>query len=154
MVLSLIRHVSANGGGDGESSPATAAVLALNELALNEWDAMVQQSAFVVSILEYLDYMPLPQVKRVMELLARIGYGYSVEDQTKSRSAPHSTNIRPPHLCALVVALGCRNEKKSHRLQAKQSTTSCFVAMSYLNRHCYLRQSNSILSYLVLPGFA
>lgn len=146
MVLSLIRHVSANGGGDGESSPATAAVLALNELALNEWDAMVQQSAFVVSILEYLDYMPLPQVKRVMELLARIGYGYSVEDQTKSRSAPHSTNIRPPHLCALVVALGCRNEK--NRIGSRQSNQPPAVSWPCPTLIDIVTLDNLILSYL------
>ena len=86
VVVALMHHVGSGGEMlSSDTSPASSSIAALQELAMNRWEDMVQLSNFIITILEYLDYMPLPQVKRVMELLARMAYGYTVQDQTKSR---------------------------------------------------------------------
>ena len=71
-------------------SPATASALALQQLANNCWCDLVRLSAYIVTLLEYLDYMPLPQVKRIMELLAKLAYGFSPTDESKTM---YSNNI-------------------------------------------------------------
>lgn len=86
VVQALIQHVCC--GGDRTSSPdspATAALVVLQELAENHWEQLIRFSAFVVTLLEYIEYMALPQVKRVMELLAKLAYGFAMTDESKKR---------------------------------------------------------------------
>lgn len=84
VVQALIQHVCC--GGDRASSPdspATAALTVLQELAESNWDQLVRFSAYLVNLLEYIEYMALPQVKRVMELLAKMAYGFAMNDEAK-----------------------------------------------------------------------
>jgi len=86
----LIQHiccsgVGASGNGGGTESPATASLVVLQELADNRWGDLVQFSALAVSLLEYLQYMGLALIKKVMELLARMAYGFSETNQSQNR---------------------------------------------------------------------
>lgn len=86
VVQALIQYVSCAGhNSSSNNSPATAALIVLQELADANWNHLVRFSAFIVSLLEYIEYMALPQVKRVMELLAKMAYGFSMTDETKVR---------------------------------------------------------------------
>lgn len=95
VVQALIQYVSCAGhNSSSNNSPATAALIVLQELADANWNHLVRFSAFIVSLLEYIEYMALPQVKRVMELLAKMAYGFSMTDETKVRLASFSASIQ------------------------------------------------------------
>ncbi|XP_057379729.1 Fanconi anemia group D2 protein-like [Daphnia carinata] len=95
VVQALIQYVSCAGHkSSSDNSPATAALIVLQELADANWNHLVRFSAFIVSLLEYIEYMALPQVKRVMELLAKMAYGFSMTDETKVRLASFSASIQ------------------------------------------------------------
>ena len=87
VVEALIQHICCGGETSSSTdSPAMVSVLALQELANTSWNDLVRLSAYVITLLEYLDYMSLPQVKRIMELLAKLAYGFASDDVTKTRS--------------------------------------------------------------------
>ena len=86
VVQALVQHVCCHGHRTSSpDSPATAALIVLQNLAENKWEQLIRFSAFVVTMLEYIDCMALPQVKRVMELLANLAYGFAVTDESKKR---------------------------------------------------------------------
>ena len=86
VVQALVQHVCCHGHRTSSpGSPATAALVVLQELAENNWEQLIRFSAFVVTMVEYIDSMALPQVKRVMELLAYMAYGFKVTDESKRR---------------------------------------------------------------------
>lgn len=94
VVEALIQHICSSGGGGGHAAtdgsaaenPATAALIVLQELAETRWEHLVRFSALAVSLLEFLEYMGLAQIKRIMELLAKMAYGFSDADESKKRS--------------------------------------------------------------------
>lgn len=86
VVQSLIQHVCCCGDRTSSvDSPATAALVVLQELSESNWEHLVRFSGFLVTLLEFIEYMALPQVKKVMELLAKMAYGFSMSDESKSR---------------------------------------------------------------------
>lgn len=86
VVQALIQHVCCAGDKTSSpDSPATAAMLVFQELAETHWEHLIRFSGFIITLLEYIEYMALPQVKRVMELLAKMAYGFSATDEAKTR---------------------------------------------------------------------
>ena len=86
VVEALIQHICCGGGSSATpDSPATASLIVLQFLADEHWQYLVRFSAFAITLLEYLEYMGLQQVKRVMELLAKMAFGFSVDDNEKKR---------------------------------------------------------------------
>lgn len=87
VVETLIQHICCGGGSSATPDcPATASLQVLQNLAENHWNSLVRFSAFAITLLEFLEYMSLQQVKRVMELLARLAFGFAVDDEEKKRS--------------------------------------------------------------------
>lgn len=86
VVEALIQHVCCGGeSASSAASPAAAALTVLQELSESGWEQLARFSAFIVTLLEYIEYMALPQVKRVMELLAAMSYGFSSTDESKTK---------------------------------------------------------------------
>lgn len=86
VVQALIQHICSGGeSGSSADSPAVAAIAALQDLASNHWEDLVKLSGFLITLLEYLDYMSLPQVKRIMELLSKMAYGFAFGDQSREK---------------------------------------------------------------------
>lgn len=86
VVEALIQHVCCGGeSAASPDSPATAALVVLHDLSQSNWEQLVRFSAFIVTLLEYIEYMALPQVKRIMELLANMSYGFASTDESKTK---------------------------------------------------------------------